>query len=142
MLLQVAYLTPAVCCLRNWRGYVWECVYKWGSGEISSISPASRTNQPPWEHIPEQAEGPWKHATGSKRSVLEKMGSYEGDPPVFITPAKWLYSVQPPVVWGGGEEWDEENSFWKSVLKILQPFKSRSQAHPWKVLEQEYHHCM
>lgn len=44
---------------------------------------------------PEHAEGLWKHATGSKKSLLEKMSSYKGDPPVFSTFSKWLYSVQP-----------------------------------------------
>lgn len=76
MLLQVADLTPAACCLRNWREYVWECMYKWGSGEISSTSSASRTDSIPGSTSQSQlkAHGSLQQAAGVawKRWVVTK----------------------------------------------------------------------
>lgn len=47
--------------------------------------PSIQSRQPPWEHIPKGWKGLWKGATGSKRSLLEKMSRYKEDPPVFST---------------------------------------------------------
>lgn len=68
ILLQMAYLTPAVVC-----------VCGWGSWEVSSIYLASRAKTAALgAHpcIPEQAEGPWKHETGCKRNHLQETSKY------------------------------------------------------------------